>query len=52
MVRYACRPICIVHADMMLTGSKVKVTELLKFRKLHFSMSISSAIGLQLKTDG
>jgi len=36
----------IVHADMTLIWSKVKVkvTGLLKFRKLHFSRSISSAV--------
>jgi len=34
----------IVHADVTLTRSKVKVMELLKFRKLHFSGSISFAI--------
>jgi len=44
MVRYADSPICVVHADMTLTHSKVKVTELLNFRKLHFSTSTSSAI--------
>jgi len=39
-------PTRIVHVDMTLTRSKVKVkvTGLLKFRKLHFSRSISSAI--------
>jgi len=36
-------PICIVHVDMTLTGSKVNVTGLVKFQKLHFSRSISSA---------
>jgi len=37
---------CIAHTDMTLTWSKVKVkvTDLQKFRKLHFSTSISSAI--------
>ena len=34
----------IVHVDMTLTQSKVKVTGLLNFRKFHFSRSISSAI--------
>ena len=36
----------VLHADMTLTRSnvKVKVTGLLKFRKLHYSRSISSAI--------
>jgi len=33
-----------VHAGMTLTRSKVKVTGLLKFRKLHFSKSISCTI--------
>ena len=44
MVRHAGSPVCIAHADMTLTWSKVKVTDLLKFRKLHFSASISSSI--------
>jgi len=37
---------CIVHVDVILTRSKVKVkvTGLMKFQKLHFSTSISSAI--------
>jgi len=33
-----------MHTNVTLTRSKVKVTELLKFRKLHFSRSISSAM--------
>jgi len=37
-------PTRIVHVDMTLTRSNVKVTGLLKFRKLHFSRSISSTI--------
>jgi len=37
-------PTRIVHVDMILTQSKVKVTMLLKFQKLHFSKSSSSAI--------
>jgi len=39
-------PTCIVHADMTLTQSKVKVKVmgLLNFPKLHFSRSLSSAI--------
>jgi len=37
-------PVCIVHDDMTLTRSKVKVTQQLKFLKLHCSRSISSAI--------
>ena len=46
MVGNAGSPICIVHADMTLTWSKVKVkvTDLLKFHKFCFSTSISSAI--------
>ena len=46
MVRHAGSPICIAHADMTLTWSKVniKVTDLLKFQKLHFSTSISCTI--------
>ena len=46
MVGHAASPTCIVHVDMTLTRSKikVKVTGLLKFRKLHFSRSIYSAI--------
>jgi len=45
-VHCAGSPICIAHAGMTLTWSKVKVkvTGLLKFRKWHFSTSISSAI--------
>jgi len=39
MVMYAGSP-----AHMTYTLSKVKVTDLLKFRKLHFSTSISSSI--------
>jgi len=44
MVQYAGTLICIVSADVTLTRSevKVKVRGLLKFRKLHFSRSISS----------
>jgi len=34
----------IVYVDVTLTRSKVKVKELLKLRKLHFSGSISSVI--------
>jgi len=44
MVRHASSPICIAHTDVTLTRSKVKVTDLLKFRKLHFSISTSSTI--------
>jgi len=46
MVGHAASPTCIVHVDMTLTRSKikVKVTGLRKFRKLHFSRSIYSAI--------
>jgi len=44
MVGHAGSPTGIVHADVTLTRSKVKVTGLLKFRKLHFSRSVSSAI--------
>ena len=44
MFGHAGSPIGIVHADMTLTRCKVKVkvTGLLKFRKLHFSRSISA----------
>jgi len=46
MVGFAGSPICIVHVDLTLTGSKVKikVIELLKFQRLYFSRSVSSAI--------
>jgi len=44
MVRHVGSPTCIVHADVTLTWSKVKVTGFLKFWKLHFSRSICSAI--------
>ena len=46
MLGHGGSSVCIVHVDMTLTQSKVniKVTGLLKFHKLHFSMSISSAI--------
>lgn len=37
MVGHAGSSVCIAHVDMTLTWSKVKVTDLLKFRKLHFS---------------
>jgi len=33
-----------MHVSVILTGSKVKVTELTKLRYLHFSRSISSAV--------
>jgi len=44
MVGLAGSAICIAHTDVTLTLSKVKVTDLLKFRKLHYSTSTSSAI--------
>ena len=46
MVGRAGSPTGTVHADMTLTRSKVKVkvTGLLKFRKLHFSRSISAIL--------
>ena len=44
MVGHTGSPTRIVYADVTLTRSKVKVKELLKFRKLQFSRSISSAI--------
>jgi len=46
MVGHAGCHTCIVHVDVTLTGSKVKVKVmgLIKFQKLHFSVSISSAI--------
>jgi len=44
VVEHAGSPTRIVHVDVTLTRSKFKVTGLLKFRKLHFSRSISSAI--------
>ena len=46
MIGHIGSPTSSVHADMTLTWFKVKVkvTELLSFRKLHFSRSISSAI--------
>jgi len=34
MVEHVRSPACIVHADVMLTQSKVKVTELVNFQKL------------------
>ena len=46
MVGHDGSPICIAHADMTLTWSKVKVKviDFLNFHKLHFSTSISSVI--------
>jgi len=44
MVGLVGSPICIAHTDVTLTLSKVKVNDLPKFRKLHFSTSTSSAI--------
>ena len=44
MVGHACSPTRIVYVDVTLTPSNVKVTELLKLRKLHSSRPISSAI--------
>jgi len=44
MVGLAGSPTHILHVDMTLTRSKFKVTNLLKFRKLHTSTSTSSAI--------
>ena len=46
MVGPAGSPTCTVYVDVTLTRSKVKVkvTELPKLRKVHFSRSISSAI--------
>ena len=46
MVGQVGSPTCIVHADMTLTQSKVKVkvTGLSNFPKLHFFRSLSSAI--------
>ena len=44
LVDFFGSPICTAHADMTLTRSKVKVTGLLNFRKLHFTRSLSSAI--------
>jgi len=46
MVGQVGSPISIAHTDVTLTWSnvKVKVTDFLKFRKLHFSTSTSSAI--------
>jgi len=43
MVEHAGSPTPIVHVDMTLTLSKVKVkvTDLLKFRKVHFSTATS-----------
>jgi len=51
MVRRAASPIRIVHVDMTLTRSKVKVKvkRLLKFRKLHFSRSLLRHFGVELK---
>jgi len=42
--RFADSPICVVHADVTLTPSKVKVTGLLNFQKLHFSTSLLSTV--------
>jgi len=44
IVGLAGSPSCMVYDDVTLTWCTVKVTRLLKFRKLHFSRSISSAI--------
>ena len=57
MVGHAGNSTGIVHAHVTLTPSKVKVkvTELVKLRKLHFSRSISSAISAwssKLMVDG
>jgi len=50
MVGLADSPICVAHADMILTSSKVKVTDL-KFRKLHFSTFLFLACNLKLMVD-
>jgi len=44
MVGHTGSPIRITHTDVTLTWSKVKVIDLLKFQKLHFSTSTLSAI--------
>jgi len=44
MVAHAGSPVCTAHTDVTVTSSKVKVPDLLKFPKLHFSTSTSSAI--------
>jgi len=45
MVGHAGSPVCVAHTrDLDLIQGKVKVTDLLIFRKLHFSASTSSAI--------
>ena len=47
------RPRPHMRTSVTSTRSKVKVTELPKLRKVHFSRSISSAgFGVELKTDG
>jgi len=44
MVWHAANPTRTVYVDVTLTPSKVKVTELPKLQKLHFSTTISSTV--------
>jgi len=43
-----------MHTSVTLTRSKVnvKVAELVKFQKLHFSVYLVRCFGMELKTDG
>jgi len=58
MVRHVGNPTCVVHADMTLIQSKVKikVTGFLTFRKLPkialFYVYLLRHFGMKLKTDG
>jgi len=56
MVGCACSTIRIVHADMALTRSKAKATQLLKFGKFKkialFKVCLLRHFGVELKTDG
>jgi len=47
--KYATRIVHATHADLTLTQSKVRVTGLLKFRKLQFSRSISAILAWSSK---
>ena len=56
MVGHAHSPTRIVHVDVTLTRSKVKVTAFLKFRILQkialFWVYLLRHFGVELKTDG
>jgi len=49
MVRQVGSPTCIVHADVTLTPSKVKVTGFLNTQRLHFSRSIFAILAWNSK---